>query len=175
MCSFKQPRVAHCENYSSESDSELCLLNVYAVSTNLVKSMVRILRWNGVPLKMQVDTGSPVSIITWKTYCKHRHAWPVLRETSLQLSCFLGKLPVKGELELRVSYGGNTLEATLTVLQCAGPDLCGRDIISALERNGRPVLSIAGEATAETYEGHSARHSGRSSSLGRCCNRGETQ
>ncbi|XP_070387200.1 uncharacterized protein [Dermacentor albipictus] len=148
MCVWKQ-RVALCEKHSSESDgNELCLMSLYTTSVNLVKPVVRTLCWSGIPLTMQVDTGSPVSIITWKTYCKHRNAWPAIRETSLKLSCFLGKLPVRGQLKLPVSYAGKTLDATLTVLQCDGPNLCGRDVISAFERSGRPVLSILGEETS---------------------------
>ncbi|XP_037574284.1 uncharacterized protein LOC119456528 [Dermacentor silvarum] len=33
-----------------------------------VKAIMRTLLWNGIAIKMQLNTGSPVSIITWPTY-----------------------------------------------------------------------------------------------------------
>lgn len=60
---------------------------------------------DGIPIKMQVDTGSPVSR---PTFTKYRYKLPALRKTTLRLSCFLGKLPVKGQLLLLVMYAGKT-------------------------------------------------------------------
>ncbi|XP_075730847.1 uncharacterized protein LOC142774340 [Rhipicephalus microplus] len=47
-----------------------------------------------------------------------------------------------GQLNISVTYGGTTLDATLVVLGCSGPDLCGRDVIKALEQHGRQVLAV---------------------------------
>ncbi|KAL3250421.1 hypothetical protein MRX96_055492 [Rhipicephalus microplus] len=48
----------------------------------------------------------------------------------------------RGQLNISVTYGGTTLDATLVVLGCSGPDLCGRDVIKALEQHGRQVLAV---------------------------------
>ncbi|KAL1422458.1 hypothetical protein MTO96_022096 [Rhipicephalus appendiculatus] len=104
------------------------------------------MEWDGGALRMQVDTGSPVTIITWPTYTKYRHRWPRLQKTTLQLTCFLGQLPIKGQLNVSVTYGGTTLEATLVVLGCSEPDLCGRDVIKAFEQHGRQVLAVETKA-----------------------------
>ncbi|XP_075750727.1 uncharacterized protein LOC142817568 [Rhipicephalus microplus] len=51
-----------------------------------------------------------------------------------------------GQLNISVTYGGTTLDATLVVLGCSGPDLCGRDVIKALEQHGRQVLAVGMKA-----------------------------
>ncbi|XP_070386908.1 uncharacterized protein [Dermacentor albipictus] len=145
MCNSKphQENVAHCEEPSSDSeDYGQFLLHLRESSTGLVRPIWQTLQWKGVPVKMQVDTGSPVSIVTWPTYAQHRHRWPRLDKSSLQLSCFLGRLPVKGQLKIPVTYGGKTANATLVVLGCSGPNLCGRDIIQAFQLTGGSVLNV---------------------------------
>ncbi|XP_070389585.1 uncharacterized protein [Dermacentor albipictus] len=145
MCNSKphQENVAHCEEPSSDSeDYGQFLLHLRESSTGLVRPIWQTLQWKGVPVKMQVDTGPPVSIVTWPTYAQHRHRWPRLDKSSLQLSCFLGRLPVKGQLKVPVTYDGKTANATLVVLGCSGPNLCGRDIIQAFQLTGGTVLNV---------------------------------
>ncbi|XP_040069342.2 uncharacterized protein LOC115329771 isoform X2 [Ixodes scapularis] len=109
--------------------------------------------WGGVPVNMQLDTGSPVSVITWPTYMRHKAAWPSLQDSPLKLTCFLGKLPVRGQLKLKVALGDQAREGTLTVLGCSGPNLCGRDLIHAFDLLEMPVLSVAteGEPSASSF------------------------
>ncbi|XP_049271651.1 uncharacterized protein K02A2.6-like [Rhipicephalus sanguineus] len=101
---------------------------------------------------MEVDTGSPVCVIPRQLYEKHRDQWPKLRPSSVKLSCYSGRLPVLGELALSVSHKGATVECALTVLDCAGPSLCGRDLIQLLNVAGVPVVCVAGvlEPTEQT-------------------------
>ncbi|KAH6945669.1 hypothetical protein HPB50_009564 [Hyalomma asiaticum] len=91
---------------------------------------------------MQVDTGSLLSIVTRPTYAQHRRHWPKLDTLSFQLTCFLRKLPVKGQLQVLVTYAGKIVNATLVVLGCSGPNLCGRDITQAFQLTGGPVLNV---------------------------------
>lgn len=64
-------------------------------------------------------------------------------ETSgVKLSCYTGRLLVLGELALRVSRKGAMVECALTVLDCAGPSLCGRDLIQLLNCAGAPVVRV---------------------------------
>ncbi|KAL1449383.1 hypothetical protein MTO96_028125 [Rhipicephalus appendiculatus] len=144
---YRQNKLFHCEGqWSDNDDYEQFLLNLQMASVNMVQPIYRTMEWDRVALRMQVDTGSPVTIITWPTYTKHRHRWPRLQKTTLQLTCFLGQLPVKGQLSVSVTYGGTTLEATLVVLGCSGPDLCGRDVIKAFQQHGRQVLAVETKA-----------------------------
>ncbi|KAL1475106.1 hypothetical protein MTO96_037523 [Rhipicephalus appendiculatus] len=148
---YRPNKLFHCEGQWSDSDDyEQFLLNLQAASVNIVQPIYRTMEWDGVALRMQVDTGSPVTIITWPTYTQYRHRWPRLQKTTLQVTCFLGQLPVKGQLNVSVTYGGTTLEVTLVVLGCSGPDLCGRDVIKAFEQHGRQVLAIKTKAAPDT-------------------------
>ncbi|XP_075723826.1 uncharacterized protein LOC142765907 [Rhipicephalus microplus] len=146
----QQNKVFHCESqWSDNDDYEQFLLNLQVASVNMVQPIYRTMEWDGGALRMQVDTGSPVTIITWPTHTKYRHLWPRLQKTTLQLTCFLGQLPVKGQLNISMTYGGTTLDATLVVLGCSGPDLCWRDVIKALEQHGRQVLAVGMKAAPD--------------------------
>ncbi|XP_037279525.2 uncharacterized protein LOC119172499 isoform X1 [Rhipicephalus microplus] len=96
--------------------------------------------WNGVQLTMEVDTGSPVCVISKNVFDKHREQWPALKPSQVKLSCYVGPLPVMGELQLCVQYRAVSVYCRLIVLNCSGPNLCGRDLISLLHRAGVPVL-----------------------------------
>ncbi|XP_037560595.1 uncharacterized protein K02A2.6-like [Dermacentor silvarum] len=103
----------------------------------------RTFTWGGVDVSMLIDTGSPVCVVSRQLFEQHKNAWPSLRPSRTKLSCYLGKLPVFGELLLPVSYDNTTVECALVVLDCPGPSLCGRDLISLLSDAGSPVLSLS--------------------------------
>ncbi|KAL3223315.1 hypothetical protein MRX96_049839 [Rhipicephalus microplus] len=143
----RQNKVFHCESqWSDNDDYEQFLLNLQVASVNMVQPIYRTMEWDGVALRMQVDTGSPRD----NHHMAYLHQIPSplasAPKTTLQLTCFLGQLPVKGQLNISVTYGGTTLDATLVVLGCSGPDLCGRDVIKALEQHGRQVLAVGMKA-----------------------------
>lgn len=117
------------------------------------KLIVRTFEWGGVPVNMQLDKGSPVSVITWPTYEEHSAVWPKLQDSPLKLTCFLEKRPVRGQLKLKVSLGERSVEVAPTVLGCSGPNLCGRDLIHAFNLLDTPMLSTAtkGEPEASNF------------------------
>ncbi|KAH6932446.1 hypothetical protein HPB50_006008 [Hyalomma asiaticum] len=116
----RKENVVHCEEPSSDNeDYGQFLLHLRQSSTGLVGPLWRALQWKGVPVKMQVDTGSPESIVAWPTYAQQHRRGPELDKSSFQLTCFLGKL------QFPVAYAEKTVNATLVVLGCSGPNLCG--------------------------------------------------
>ncbi|KAL3226654.1 hypothetical protein MRX96_024850 [Rhipicephalus microplus] len=114
----------------------------------ITQPIVRTLDCGGVPVNMQVDTGSPVSVITWPTYERNKTVWPKLRGSPLKLTCFLGRLPVRGQLQLKVSCGNKSTAGSLQVLGCSGPNLCGRDLIQAFHMLEAPVMNVNTSGTA---------------------------
>nr|XP_037276229.1 uncharacterized protein LOC119169216 [Rhipicephalus microplus] len=58
---------------------------------------------------------------------------------TIKLSCHAGQLPVLGELELPVKYKSVSVPCPLIVLDCAGPSLCGRDLIALLSKTSVPI------------------------------------
>ncbi|XP_077507861.1 uncharacterized protein LOC144118977 [Amblyomma americanum] len=102
----------------------------------------RTFNWGGVELAMEVDTGSPVCVIARQVFDRHCKHWPNLKPSHLKLSCYAGRLPVLGELKLTGAHQGVSVECTLIVLDCTGPSLCGRDLLTLLDRAGVPVLQV---------------------------------
>ncbi|XP_077540245.1 uncharacterized protein LOC144152713 [Haemaphysalis longicornis] len=108
----------------------------------ITQPILRTLECAGVPVDMQVDTGSPVSVITWPTYERNKAVWPKLRGSPLKQTCFLGRLPVRGQLKLKFSCGNRSTEGSLQVLGCSGPNLCGCDLIQAFHILEAPVMNV---------------------------------
>lgn len=94
---------------------------------------------------MEIDTVSPVCLISGDVHNRHRQSWSSLQSTRLKLSCYVGKLPVWGKLTLNVSYNGKTCTSTLYVLYCSCPSLCGRDFLSNLNQFVTPVPNLGAE------------------------------
>ncbi|XP_037270818.1 uncharacterized protein LOC119163031 [Rhipicephalus microplus] len=88
---------------------------------------------------MEVDMGSPVCVVSRQVYDRHHAQWPRLQPPRIKLSCYAGQLPVLRELELPVKYKGVSVPCPLIVLDCAGPSLCGRDLIALLRKTGVPI------------------------------------
>lgn len=68
--------------------------------------------------------------------------------TEIKLSCYLGKLPVMGELHMSVLYNGVSFDCPLIIIDCAGPSLCGSDLVAQLSKSGLPVFSLTAQPDA---------------------------
>nr|XP_037285150.1 LOW QUALITY PROTEIN: uncharacterized protein LOC119178090 [Rhipicephalus microplus] len=110
----------------------------------------RTFTWCGVDMPMLIDTGSPVFVVPREIYEKNRERWPTLKPSSVKLSCYLGKLPVLGQLDMNIAYKGAVVDCSLIVLNYPGPSLCGRDLIFQLSNAGSPVLNLTAEAGSPT-------------------------
>ncbi|XP_037528470.1 uncharacterized protein LOC119405702 [Rhipicephalus sanguineus] len=148
------------EEASSEEDSsgsaQIWTL-ASARKNSLAPPIRRTFSWGGVNVSMEVDTGSPVCVISRQLFEKHRKCWPKLKPSHVKLSCYSGRLPVMGELQLCVRYRDTSVDCSLVVLDCPGPSLCGRDLLILLEQAGAPVVRVAheDEATAIRAKHHS--------------------
>ncbi|XP_049267571.1 uncharacterized protein LOC119377625, partial [Rhipicephalus sanguineus] len=131
---------------SHEDSDEASAAQVWTVisekKNGLEPPIRRKFLWGDVELPMEIDTGSPVCVISRQIYEQHRAQWPRLTASRLKLSCYAGRLPVLGELELSVRYKNVSVMCTLMVLDCAGPSLCGRDLITALSKRGVPIVQL---------------------------------
>ncbi|XP_077552693.1 uncharacterized protein LOC144167222 [Haemaphysalis longicornis] len=101
-------------------------------------------------MPMLIDTGSPVCVLPREIYETNRERWPPLQPSFVQLSCYFGKLPVLGQLDMKVAYKGAVVDCSLVVLNCPGPCLCGWDLIFQLSNAGSPVLNLRAEAGSPT-------------------------
>ena len=81
---------------------------------------------NGIHLKMEVDTGVEVSIISDQTQKKF-FPKALLQRTSIKLRTYTDEaMLVLGEMAVEVTYLENTHALTLYVVQGSGPNLLGR-------------------------------------------------
>ena len=114
-------------------DSTYSLCNMTSRKCDPIMTMVTA---NGVELKMEVDTGASVSIISEYTYNKlWIHNMPPLQETTLKLRSFNGEtLQIHGAITVDVTYNDQTDILPLLVVDGTGPSLMGRDCGSLLMR-----------------------------------------
>ncbi|KAH7932810.1 hypothetical protein HPB49_003248 [Dermacentor silvarum] len=130
------------EETEGESEDEMFLAMVAhsSADTATLKPLEEELTWQGRKLRIILDTGSPV--FTKDTgspkniFKKHRRRWPSLNKTSLRSTCFLGPLPIVGQITMRVQSGSTAVTSTLIVVACNGPLLCGRNPIEAFRKAG---------------------------------------
>ncbi|KAL1427438.1 hypothetical protein MTO96_017395 [Rhipicephalus appendiculatus] len=104
---------------------------------------------NGVPLEMELDSGSPVSIISKDTYLQHQGALPVLSQTDIKLNCIRGTIPVQGTLSVDVRMGKTASRQTLLVVACKSPSLCGRDWLTTFDLLPRQVKATQMDCATE--------------------------
>ncbi|KAL3193740.1 hypothetical protein MRX96_002183 [Rhipicephalus microplus] len=77
----------------------------------ITQPIVRTLDCGGVPVNMQVN------------YERNKTVWPKLRGSPVKLACILGQLPVREQLQLKVSCRNRSTAGSLQALGCSGPNL----------------------------------------------------
>jgi hypothetical protein len=85
---------------------------------------------NTIPVKMEVDTGASVSVITHSTYQKIRECTDIqpLQPSVVKLKAYTGEvIPVLGQVPVKVSCGQKDYQFTVQVVESKGPDLMGRN------------------------------------------------
>ena len=80
-----------------------------------------------VMVKMELDTGSAVSVLPYKQYKEH-FGHVKLAKSVVTLKTYNGqKITPKGEMKCNVKFKGQEKELTLQVDETPGPALFGRD------------------------------------------------
>ena len=87
--------------------------------------------FNGNVVNMEIDTGSGVTILSKQDYDNMSLASRNLETSRLILKGYSGsELKCLGERTMQVNINGQTKEAIIRVVDCNGPSLLGRDLIS---------------------------------------------
>lgn len=88
---------------------------------------------NGLPFKMEVDTGAGLSCMPLEIYEKHFKNVP-LSDTQIKLKTYNGSIiKPKGKICLRVSLQGLTKECDLIIVEKGCRLLLGRDLLKSFE------------------------------------------
>ena len=91
-----------------------------------------------MPIRMEVDTGAGVSIISEKTY---KNTWeegqaPPIQPAKIRLCTYTEEEVVAvGRLHVKVKYGQEQKDLSLVVTQGKGPSLLGRDWLTCMRLN----------------------------------------
>lgn len=118
------------EESSGDADPELPMLKVGVPTSHPITVTLKI---NNENVKMEVDTGAAITIISEKT--KHQ-LFPktVLQKSSVKLTTYTGEaMPVLGEMAADVLYDDQRYPLTLTVVAGRGPCLLGHDWLMHLK------------------------------------------
>ena len=83
---------------------------------------------NKADLKMELDTGASLSIISETTYSSLSHTLPQLSQSKVTLSTYTGeKITPLGSMDVQVQYQGQEVSLPLLVVPGNGPSLLGRN------------------------------------------------
>ena len=131
----------------SDTDSELPLYKINDGSKS-VHPITVDMTIKGSLLKMEIDTGAAVSIISKATYQNMFSEVP-LNTVPLRLRTYTGEhIPVVGEMITQVQYGSQAKELGLIVVQGEGPSLFGRNWLEHFQLDWKTI----GLATLETSQ-----------------------
>ena len=96
-------------------------------------------RINGKPLSMKVDTGATVSLISYK---RLKQVLPRIKinKTSVVLRTYTSEIiPVRGEVQVNVTYGEQRKKLTLYVTKQEGPCLLGREWLTSIRLDWKTI------------------------------------
>ncbi|XP_061152316.1 uncharacterized protein K02A2.6-like [Syngnathus typhle] len=137
----KLHKVAQTDSDSS-SEEELACLGLCATEENDGDVIWLTPKINGVPLKMELDTGSALSIISFNDY-KKMFPDTKLSRTSVKLKTYTGeKVAPLGKLKVKVKYRNQKCNLELFVLKEGGVPLFGRRWLRQIKLNWHEIKSM---------------------------------
>ena len=108
----------------------------------------------GRVVKMELDTGSAVSVLPYKQYKEH-FGHVKLAKSHVTLKTYTGqKITPKGEMKCIVKFKGQEKELTLQVVETPGPALFGRDWLSKIQLDWGEIKALKLSQTPEGVMQH---------------------
>ena len=131
----KPGRTHHVDEVPPLAEVEDSPYSLYHVSAGTAAPICAIVKVNGTNLRMEVDTGASLSLVSEATYL---NLWqsnpPQLQPTEKVLSTYSGEsLEVLGSLSVFVEYGEQKSQLELLVIAGSGPSLLGHDCLLAIK------------------------------------------
>ena len=97
---------------------------------------------NGKPVKMELDTGTAVSLVSEKVW---NNLWPEseLKKCNILLKTYTDeRLHVLGQLQVKVEFNGQVAQLPLLVVKGDGPTLWGRTWLRAIRLNWKHIKQV---------------------------------
>ena len=123
----------------SLDNSEDCLsmdpLNLFLLGKQQSSDPVMVeVQLNGTPVRMEVDTGAAVTVMSLPCYERVKGEEQQLQRSDLKLKTYTGEIvSPEGVGQLMVRYHDQHLELPVTVVKGGVPNLMGRDWLSRLQ------------------------------------------
>ena len=136
---------------SQKSPSEYSLPIDCIVATHSEPLRVTV-KVNEVPLKMEVDAGATNSIMGYSTLAT---TWPEeqiseVKATKAKFHTYTGEeIAVKGAVDVKVKYGDQEANLTVTIVDGDGPMLLGRDWLQHLRLDWAALNHITQDNCSE--------------------------
>ena len=133
----------------------------YVVNKVMVKPIVVNMLVNDVPIDMELDSGSPVSLMPLKTFNQlFKSETMKLRRSDLCLSTYTREsLKVRGYLPVNVKYETKSYELQLHIVDGGNATLLGRDWLQRIQLNWQNVhLLRSTKLTSTTLDTLKARY-----------------
>ena len=142
------------EDYLGKIDVVDSVGHVHSLHENIIWVTPKI---NGTEIKMELDTGSAVSIIPTSLYNKHFKE--KLSDSEMTLRGYSGeRISPKGKVDVEVEINGHKDHLTMYVVDSTGPPLFGRDWLNVLKLDWPSIKCHYSAAETVTLEGVKARY-----------------
>ncbi len=120
----------------SEETEEQCSFSMFnVIGQPRAEPIYTVLKVNGSDLKVEVDTGASVSVISRGTFhklCSSGGA-PELKETNIRLKTYTGEcISLAGAIDVDIEYHGQRVKGTLLVAEGERPSLLGCDLLQKI-------------------------------------------
>ena len=127
----------------AQAPEEYQLFSILEEGTrNHTKPLTVLVNINDQSVKMEIDTGSAVSIMSESLFSSVFKT-ANLQETETKLCTYSGEqLPVKGKFTCEVCYKGQTFTLPLIVLAGEGPTLLGRDWMQQISLDWPTIFQV---------------------------------
>ena len=153
----RKKTVHHLEGSSEESspdDDDEPLHQLHADTTQKSKPYRVDIGINGKPIKMEVDTGASVTIISERTL---QEQWPNLQLTpsEVKIRSYSGEcIPVVGTVDVVVTHGNQEATLPLLVVKGEGPSLLGRNWLGVLKLDWHSIFWLHNDSLQQLLEKH---------------------
>lgn len=127
---------------SDETDNGLAHIELHSMTESEKKMIWVTPKINGKKIKMELDTGSALSLISLKDY-KENFADVKLKQTPILLKTYTGeKVAPVGKIKVKVKYENKKKMLDLYVLQRGGVPLFGRDWLQMIQLNWQSIKAM---------------------------------
>ncbi len=125
-----------------EETEEFGLYRIHSMRGNHTPPLIVELNLNGTPLKMEVDTGAAVSIISQETWSRVFPRTP-MEKADIRLQTYSSEqLQTIGKARVQVTYNNQEEKLVLYVVKGVGPSLLGRSWLSHLRLDWSQIAKV---------------------------------